>query len=165
MKRQREPRTADEFYAMSPPARHRWIRKTHAVTDMRNVKLSRVQAAKKYGIDARTLPRSALRKRPNGRYVTRTPDHLLRIVNTPTEHGLTEVATRDSRQASKGSRYSNALQWYVETGDSSKLHEFDNDYIIDASGNRIPLLTDTAVLDRLAAAGVLSFESFYAGAA
>ena len=164
MKRQRAPRTADEFYAMSPEARERWIRITHVPSIMRTEHLSLRQAAKKAGVDPRAVPRSALRKRSNGRYGAK-PDRLLRVVVTPVEQGLAEVPTRDSREASKIAEHWNALQKYLETGDSSAIQQLKDKTVKDAGGKEIPLLTDTALLDRLAEAGVLSFESIYAGAA
>jgi hypothetical protein len=89
----------------------------------------------------------------------------LRVVVTPVEQGLAEVPTRDSREASKIAEHWNALQKYLETGDSSAIQQLKDKTVKDAGGKEIPLLTDTALLDRLAEAGVLSFESIYAGAA
>jgi len=164
MKRQRAPRTADEFYAMSSASRDRWVRLTHAVTAMRDEKLSRAEAAKKYRVDPRRIPRSALRKRPNGRYAARPSDRLLRVLIIPHEqgNGLSEIAIRDSRQASELSRYWQAVEKYRDTGNESDLQQFSGKYIIDANGRRVLLLTDTAALDLLADAGALSFESLYA---
>jgi hypothetical protein len=76
--------------------------------------------------------------------------------------GLLEIATRDSRQASKAGKHSAAVQRYLETGDDSALPQFKGKHIVDATGKRIALLTDLDELDRLGSAGVLSFESLYA---
>ena len=76
--------------------------------------------------------------------------------------GLREVATRDSRQASKAGKHSAAVHRYLETGDDSALRRFDGQYLIDSHGKKIPLLTDLEELDELGSAGVLHFESLYA---
>lgn len=83
----------------------------------------------------------------------------------PTERGLAEIAIRGSRDASKVAKYWDAVQWYLETGDDSRLKPFVNYKIIDASGAHVTLVTDLSELERLGSAGVLSFESIYAKAA
>jgi hypothetical protein len=111
------------------------------------------------------LARPALRKLRNGRWAAKSHDQLLRVLTIPGKKGLMEVAVRDSRHATVIGDYWNAVDRYRDTGDASALREFRDQYIIDANGKRIRLLTDTRELDRLASAGVLSFESLYAGAA
>jgi hypothetical protein len=106
-----------------------------------------------------------LRKRTNGQYAARASDSLLRVLVIPSAKGLREVAVKDSRQASDLGKYWDAVQHYIETGDSSRLREFVRKQIEDADGIQIPLMTDVAELDRLGSAGVLSFESLYAKAA
>jgi hypothetical protein len=132
---------------------------------MRAEGLSVQRAARDYGIDPRTVIRlagSALRKAANGRYAAKPTDRLLRPLVIPTREGLREIVVRGSHQASQIAGYSNAVQKYVATGDDTALRKFVGKHIIDASGSRIPLLTSLAELDRLASAGVLSFESLYA---
>jgi len=167
MKRRGSPRDADEFYAMSPAVRNRWKRSAHVVSDMRRRHISLRQASAENHIDPRTVRGqvgSTLRKRPNGQYAARPTDRLLRVLIIPDEqgNGISEIATRDSRQASKLSRYWQAVEEYRDTGDTSALRQFTGKYIIDANGRRVVLLTDTAALDLLADAGALSFESLYA---
>jgi len=162
--RQRGPRTAEEFFAMSEAFRDRWTRVTHVVTKMRTERVSLRQASREFEIDPRTVRRlggSALRKRPHGPYAARASDKLLRVLVIPEPNALREIATRDSRQATLLAEYWNA----VETGDTSVLQEFSGKSITDATGTQVPLLTDVAALDVLADAGVLSFESIYAGTA
>ncbi len=134
---------------------------------MRAEGVSLRQASREFGIDPRTvvrLGRPALRKRPNGRYKARANDRLLRVLVLPTRGGLREIAVRDSREASQIAEYANAVQRYLQTGDASALRKFRRKRITDATGARVPLLTDLDVLDRLGSAGVLSFESLYAKA-
>jgi hypothetical protein len=88
---------------------------------------------------------------------------LVRVVIVVSEtKGPVEVATRDSREASKAGQHSSAVQRYLETGDDSALRRLQGQRIIDAQGNGVALLTDTDELDRLGSAGELSFESLYA---
>ncbi len=121
---------------------------------MRELRLTRAQVDRFAG--------SAFRKLKNGRYVAKAYDRLLRVVMVVSQDGLREVATRDSRQASKAGKHSAAVHRYLQTGDASALARFKGKYIIDVTGEKIPLLTDLEELDELGSAGVLSFESLYA---
>jgi hypothetical protein len=149
---------------MSEIKQDTYIRATHAVTDMRNQRLSSSAAARKYGLDRRTLMRwggRALRKSKNGRYAAQPSDKLLRVLPVLEYGGKQEIAIRDSRRASILGRYWNAVDRYLATGDASALQKFEGQVIIDIDGNKHGLLTDLAELDRLGSAGVLSFESLY----
>jgi len=123
------------------------------------------KASKEFGIAPSTvieLGRSALRRR-NGRYDATKTDRLLRVHSALITKGKNEIATRDSRQASLVGGHWAAVQRYLQTGDDSALTKFKGRYVTDASGKRYFFLTDLRQLDRLASAGVLSFESIYAG--
>jgi len=162
------PRTAKQFSALDPRSRDRWIRITHAISKMRADRVSLREASREFGLDPRVVARlgkSALRKRKNGQYAAKPTNKLLRILAVPApdeKGGKHEVAVRDSRQATILGRYWAAVQKYLRTGDSSALNKFRGKRITDASGKRVPLLTDLTVLDRLGSAGVWSFESIYA---
>jgi hypothetical protein len=75
--------------------------------------------------------------------------------------GVREVATRDSREASKAAKYWNAVHRYLSTGDASAIRQLDGNHIVDAKGKRAQLVTDLNELYRLGSAGVLSFETIY----
>jgi hypothetical protein len=77
------------------------------------------------------------------------------------ENGPVEVATRNFREASIAGKHSSAVERYIYTGDDSALRRLPRNYIIDAQGKRIELLTDLDELDRLGSEGELSFESLY----
>lgn len=164
----RVPRTVKQFFAMPREFQDRWTRVTHAISKMRAERVSLQKASREFNLDPRIVARlgkSALRKRKNGQYVTKRIDTLLRILAIPSfdgKGGKREVATRDSREASIVGKFWAAVQKYLQTGDSSALKKLRRKYVIDASGERIPMLTDLAELDRLGSAGVLSFESLYA---
>lgn len=132
---------------------------------MRADRVSLRQASREFGLDPRAVARlgkSALRRRKNGQYVTKRNDKLLRILAVPTPNGVREVAIRDSRQATQLGKYWAVVQKYLQTGDDSALKKFHRKRITDASGKKVPLVLDTAVLDQLGSAGVLSFETLYA---
>jgi lambda repressor-like predicted transcriptional regulator len=161
------PRTADEFFAMPARSREEWIRTTNVVSRMREKGISLRQVSGEFGINPRTvsrLGRSALRKGTNGRYKTIAKDRLLRVLVIPTKKGMREVATRDSQQATLVAEYWIAVHRYIdpETHDASSLRKFKGKYVTDSNGKKVPLLTDLSKLDRLASAGVLSFETIYA---
>jgi hypothetical protein len=159
------PRSEEQYFAKSIEFQDKWNRATHAISKMRADGLSLRQASREYGIDARTVVRwggSALRKGSNGRYAARTSDRLLRVMVIPTRKGSREVATRDSREASRIAEYSNAVREYNQTGNDAALRKLPRKTVTDASGKRVRLITDPADLDRLGSAGVLSFESLYA---
>jgi len=161
------PRTAKQFFAKSKEAQGEWNDVAHVISQMRANRVSLTQAAIEVGIDPRVVARlgkSALRKRKNGQYVAKRTDTLLRILAIPTSDGLREIVTRDSRQAMQLGKYWSAVQKYLQTGNASHLEKFSRKRktIKDASGKKIRLILDTAVLDQLGSAGALSFESFYA---
>jgi hypothetical protein len=158
--------TVEQFFALSQQEQEIQIAVANAITLMRSDKLPLSMAARASGIPPKDLirrGRSALRKQKNGRYAVNAHDDLFRVVIVVSESkGPIEVATNDSRKASKAGKHSAAVQRYLETGDDSALQQFAGHYILDAQGNRIALLTDEDELDRLGSAGELSFESLYA---
>jgi hypothetical protein len=158
--------TPEQFFALPGRAQEIQIAVPHGVWLMRANNFSAWAAARATGISQKTLlgrGGSALYKLDNGRYAARPYDHLFRVVIVVSESkGPVEVATRDSREASKAGKHSAAVQRYLETGDDSALRRFQGQHIIDAQGNRVALLTDPDELDRLGSAGELSFESLYA---
>jgi hypothetical protein len=161
------PRTVEEFFAMSERHQDLWKNIGQAVTEVRTGASLR-QASRKFSLDPRTvrrIARPALRKLRNGRWSARAHDSLLRVLVIPTHEGLHEIGVRDSHHATLLGEYWNAVERYLSTGESSALRIFQGQHIVDASGERVPLLTDLHELDRLGSAGVLSFESIYARAA
>jgi hypothetical protein len=162
------PTTADEYFAKPEALRDQWNRIAHVVSKMRAESISLRKAARQFDLDPRKVVMfagSALRQKKNGRYAAKVNDRLLRILAVPTVDGPREVATRDSRQASLLGKYWSVLQWYLQTGDDSELRKFEDQSVTAQTGERFPLITNLAELDRLASAGVFSFESLYARSA
>jgi hypothetical protein len=165
--RAKKPRTAAQYFAQ-PERRQRSQQKAaHVLSAMRIDGTSLHQAAREQGVSPKTVLRhagAALRKTPRGTYKARARDTMLRVLILPTPGGPAEIATRDSRSATTVGEYWNAVQLFLQTGDDIELRRFHGHYITDAGGKAVPLLTDLDELERLGAAGVLSFESLYAKA-
>ena len=157
------PKTGEQFFAMPKRIQHVYRGVVNLVARVRDG-VPRARAMRELGLSRAQVDRfgrSAFRKLKNGRWAAKAFDRLLRVVMVISNDGLQEVATLDSRQASKAGKHSAAVHRYLQTGDDSALRRFEGEYIIDATGKRIPLLTDLEELDQLGSAGVLSFESLY----
>ena len=160
----RRPVTERQYFSMSLKDQETWDSVVHAITRIREG-VSRRKASKEFGIAPNIvaeLGHPALRKR-NGRYVATKTDRLLRVLTISGVKGKEVIGTRDSRQASLVGAYWAAVQKYIQTGDDSALLKFKGKRVIDASGKRHLLLTDLEELTKQASAGILSFESVYAG--
>lgn len=159
-----EPRSLHEYLAMPPKDQEIWDTIGQMTTEIRSgATLS--QASRKFGLDPRRaarLAKSALRKRPNGRWGAKKADRLLRILRLPNRQGLVDIGVPDSRQATVVANYWNAVDRYRDTGHSSALQSFHDKYVTETEGKRVPLMTDLNELDRLISAGQLSFETLYA---
>jgi hypothetical protein len=155
---------AKQYLAKPPRFQNLWDRVVSVISKIRSQRTSLQQTSRELGISPRTVLRyggSALKKGPSGRYQATKTDRLLRMLMLPTPGGPREIAIRSSRAASLLGDYWNAVQKYLETGDKSRLAKFQGKSVTDASGAKLPLLTDVNELDRLGSAGALSFESLY----
>ena len=155
---------AKQYLAKPPRFQNLWDRVVSVISQIRSQRTSLQQTSREMGISPRTVlryGRSALKRGGNGRYQATKTDRLLRMLMIPTPGGPREIAVRSSRAASLLGDYWNAVQGYLETGDKSRLAKFQGKSVTDASGAKLPLLTDLNELDRLGSAGVLSFESLY----
>jgi hypothetical protein len=158
------PRTAAQYHALPETSKDTLDRVLNVISRMRNEKLSLKKAALDTGVKPETVKKwagSALKKNTNGRYLPKSSDQLLRVLKIPSPDGIREIAVRGSRQASLLGEFWTAVERYLQTGDTSRLATFRAKSIKEADGQEIPLLTDLAELNRLASAGVLSFESMY----
>jgi hypothetical protein len=162
----KKPNTARQYFSLSPKNQETWDSLAHVIARIKEG-VSLTKASKEFGVERRIvieLWRPALRKR-NGRYVATKTDRLLRVLIILTAKGKKQIATRDSRQASLAGGHWAAVQRYLDTGDDSALQKFKGQKVADASGKRHALLTDLKELVRQGSAGVLRFESMYAGGA
>ena len=121
------------------------------------------QAARRAKTTPRTVlkyARSAFRKSPSGRWAVRPSDRLTRDIGIITKDGKAAASVRGSRLASLNARYLAAVKHYFRTADPERLLEFA-DQSIQVGGVTFPFVTDLATLERLDAAGEISFEQMY----
>ena len=162
------PKTVRQYFSQSPQSQQMWDSVVHVISKMRASRQTLSKAAKEFGIEPNLVIRLAgatLRKQSNGRYLVKKHDTLLRVVSALTTKGKLELAFKDSRQARLVGVHWAAVQRHLQRGDDSALLKFKGRKVIDASGKRHLLLTNLDELDRQASAGILSFESMYAGGA
>jgi hypothetical protein len=161
---QKAPRTTAQYHAMPEKSKDTLERVLRAIAKMRSGNISLTKASLEAHVSPKTVRRwasSVLQKRPNGKWVPKKTDRLLRVMQVPSPDGVREVAIRGSRAASQLGQYWSALQKFLQTGDASRLETFRGRSIRTADGIEIPLLVDRRELNRLASAGLFSFESLY----
>jgi len=160
------PRTADEYFALSPLLRDIWDSISQVSAKMRYNNASLGYTARALGVSPQEvirLARPAFRKLNNGQYVARPTDQIFRMLHilSPDEDGLIEFPTTDSREASVVGRFWNGIRLQVRTGDSSELESLERRTVKNADGKRLRLLTDLDEIESRAHAGELRFESIY----
>ena len=164
----RVPRTVQELSLKSGRFQDIYSRALNVISQMRSGHISLAKASKEFQIDPRTVARlmpSALRKNGHNRYSVKENEKLLRVLVIPTPQGLKEIGVRGPKSATLIAQHANAVRQYIQTGDARALKRFRNKSVKDANGNKLVLLTELVLLDELANAGVLSFESLYARSA
>jgi hypothetical protein len=159
--------TPRQYFSKSLQFQQNWDDVVQTISLMRRKRFTVTRASEEIGIDPNVvirLGRSGLRRKSNGTYVAKKSDRLLRVLKILTPDGIQTIAIRDSRQASQLGKYWDAVQRYLQTGDTWRLKKFKGTKIIDAKRKKVSLLTDTSEINRLASAGFLSFESLYGAA-
>lgn len=81
-----------------------------------------------------------------GRWAANRTDRVERWLKSYENGTRIEVLVRDSRTATRLSRYANAVGRYRETGDPSRLAEFEGKSYFDAAGKGHTFETDPAAL-------------------
>ncbi len=160
-------RSISVLTSFRPAERDAARRALSAITDMRNEGLSMKQAAANNGTTTAAMKRyagPALEKTANGRYQAKPYDRLVRRLHFLTPSGLISLDVRDSRSASKIGRYWTAVTRFLETGDERGLRPFQGKGVT-VDKRFYPFITDPALLERLGAAGEISFEDLYADVA
>lgn len=92
----------------------------------------------------------------SGDAIDRRADRLARPVVIIGRDGPAEVVVRGSRASSTAAAHASAVDYYLRTGDSSRLRAFRG---VRVGGVRLE--TDTRVLRRLAREGRLAVEALY----
>ncbi len=145
------------------PEREARGRALDALSKMRSDGLSLQAAARAAGTTVNAVKRHAgpaLERTGSGRIRAKESDRLVRSLNFPTETGIIGLDVRDSRSAKRISAYWHAVQRYLETGDDFQLRRFRGKSV-RVNKQAHAFITDTAMLDRLADAGELSFDDLY----
>ena len=128
----------------------------------RHPELSLTAVAKRSGTTLKTIRRYAkptLRIR-SGRLDVAPTDRIVRELRFLDSKGQIEITVRNSRDASRVARYSNAVRRYVIFGDDSQLQKFKGKSI-KIGGQSLEFVTDPVLLNRLARAGEISFLDIY----
>jgi hypothetical protein len=160
MRRKAIPRTEGQAQARQ--------RALAALALMRRDHLSLAEACRLEHIKLSTFLRhagSAVRQdKPGGRYRATAGDRFRRDLQIPTALGPTRVPVYGSKAASKLSKYANAINRYLRTGDTSQLRPFKGK-ALKVGGQRIELITDPSTLSSLAQAGALRIDQLYSSLA
>jgi len=139
------------------------VRALDVLNMMRTKRYSLTKAAKESRITKMKVLRyvsSAVQRAANGRYWAQPSDRLLRKVRVLTADGPILVDVRGSRKASLLARHLSAVGRYLN-GDADALAGFDGKSV-KVGKVLYPFLTDRQTLERLAHAGEISVEGFYA---
>ncbi len=135
-----------------------------ALALMRREDVALKAASERIGIDPRTVLRyvgSALRQTgPRGDYHATAYDRLPRTLHFITSDGPIPVTVLDSRIATLIAEHMNAVRTYLYQGDSAELERFKG-LSFETSSQTYWFVTDPAVLDKLADAGILALEGLY----
>jgi hypothetical protein len=146
----------------------RRTRALRALTKMRRENLSLAEACRlehmKPATFLRYVGRAVRQDRPGGRYRATDTDRFRRDLQIPTALGPARVPVYGSKAASELSKYANAINRYLRTGDTSRLRPFQG-RTIRSGRERIELITDPATLSSLAQAGALRVDQLYASLA
>jgi len=103
---------------------------------------------------------TAVVRRKNGRYKAKPWDRLTRSMKFLTRKGIIELEVKDSRSASRIGQYMTAVDEYLKTGNAQVLRPYKGRAVTVDRDPR-PFITDRTKLERLAAAGEVSFEDLY----
>lgn len=99
-------------------------------------------------------------KRRKRRFVAEPYDRQPRQLKFLSPDGIILLDIRDSRVASRLGSYWSAVDYFLRTGDTSRLRPFQGKSV-RSGGQRHAFLTDPQTIERLANAGVVSFEEIY----
>jgi hypothetical protein len=130
-----------------------------ALSLMRREKLSLKEAANRLDISPSVVLRHAkdgLKRSISGNYYAKPSDNILRPIKFLTEQGIISVNVSDSRDATLVSKYMAATKNYLSTGKESFLAPFRGKRL-----GQYAFVTDPDILDTLADAGELDFDSIY----
>jgi hypothetical protein len=88
-------------------------------------------------------------KKVNGRWVVKKYDHTSRSMIISENGKMQSIEVSDSRHAKTIGRYHNAVKFYLDTGDKSKLKKFSKRKIKDLDGNLHSFETDPKIVEEI----------------
>jgi len=88
-------------------------------------------------------------KKTNGILVAKKWDRVTRIMKINTNGKEKSIEVKDSRTASVIGRYYNAVKYFLNTGDKTRLQKFKNKKVKDSVGNIHRFETDTLKIIRI----------------
>lgn len=102
----------------------------------RRTKKSPSVIAREHGTSFKTVQRNTNAfKKVNGKWVPKRFDKVSRSMLISEKGKLQSIEVNDSRHARTIGRYHNAVKFYLDTGDSSRLKKFSKKKIKDSDGN------------------------------
>jgi hypothetical protein len=132
---------------------------------MRRDKVSLAEACRLEHLKPETFLRhvgsSVRQDKPGSRYRATAGDRFRRDLQVPTALGPTKVPVYGSKAAGELSKYANAINRYLRTGDASRLKAFKGKKV-GTPGRKIELITDPSTLSALAEADALRLDRLYA---
>jgi hypothetical protein len=88
-------------------------------------------------------------KKVNNRLVVKKYDHTSRSMIISENGKMQSITISDSRHAKTIGRYHNAVKFYLDTGDKSKLKKFSKRKIKDSDGNLHSFETDPKIVQEI----------------
>jgi len=88
-------------------------------------------------------------KKINGKWTAKKYDHTSRSMIISENGKMQSVEISDSRHAKTIGRYHNAVKFYLDTGDHSKLKKFSKRKIKDSDGNIHSFETDPKIVEEI----------------
>lgn len=88
-------------------------------------------------------------KKVNGRWTAKKYDHTSRSMLIGENGKLQSVQVSDSRHAKTIGKYHNAVKFYLNTGDKTKLKKFSKRKIKDSDGNLHFFETDPKIVEEI----------------
>lgn len=138
-------------------------RALHVLSLMRREGHSLKGAAREARTTAKTVLKyagTAVSRQRNGHYKAKPYDRLVRPMKFLTRDGKVTLDVKDSRSASRIGQYMAAVHEYLKTGNEQVLRRYlGKSVTVDRVAH--PFVTDAAALERLEAAGEVSFEDMY----
>ena len=120
---------------LTPRQKNTRIKSLAVITQSKKTRKSLSVIAKEHGISFRTVQNHTNAfKKVNGKWVPKRFDKVSRSMLISEKGKLRSVEVSDSRHARTIGRYHNAVKFYLDTGDSSKLKKFSKRKIKDSDG-------------------------------